>query len=95
MSLVDNFSAPMQKCSGKMSDAEKQAKRTANALNSFGSKMNNMAVSAAKFGAGLAAAGYAMAVAGIKQMADQSMEAANVQIMAETKLEAVLKNVTP
>ena len=94
MSLVDNFSAPMQKCSGKMSDAEKQARRTANALNGFGSKLNNMAVSAAKFGAGLAAAGYAMAVAGIKQMADQSVEAAKVQLMAETQLESVLKNVT-
>ena len=94
MSLVDNFSAPMQKVSGKMSDAEKQARRTANAITGFGKKMNSVAISAAKFGAGLAAAGYAMAVAGIKQMADQSMEAANVQILAETKLEAVLKNVT-
>ena len=94
MSLVDNFSAPMQKCSGKMSDAEKQARRTANAINGFGKKMNSVAISAAKFGAGLAAAGYAMAVAGIKQMADQSVEAAKVQLMAETQLEATLKNVT-
>ena len=94
MSLVDNFSAPMQKVSGKMSDAEKQAKRTANAIQGFGKKMNSMAVSAAKFGAGLAAAGYAMAVAGIKQLADQSVEAAKVQLMAETQLEATLKNVT-
>ena len=94
MSLVDNFSAPMQKVSGKMSDAEKQAKRTANAIQGFGKKMNSMAVSAAKFGAGLAAAGYAMAVAGIKQLADQSIEAANAQIMAETQLDRILQNVT-
>ena len=94
MSLVDNFSAPMQKCSGKMSDAEKQARRTANAINGFGKKMNSVAISAAKFGAGLAAAGYAMAVAGIKQLADQSVEAANAQIMAETQLDRLLQNVT-
>ena len=94
MSLVDNFSAPMQKCSGKMSDAEKQAKRTANAIQGFGKKMNGVAISAAKFGAGLAAAGYAMAVAGIKQLADESVAAAKVQLMAETQLESMLKNVT-
>ena len=35
-----------------------------------------------------------MAVAGIKQLADQSIEAANAQIMAETQLDRILQNVT-
>ena len=97
MSLKDKFSAPMGKVSKKTKEAQKQFKLAQNTINKFGSSANAAFLSLTKnvsaFGAATAAAGAALATAGLKQLAAQSMEAAKIQIQAETKLETMLSNV--
>ena len=97
MSLKDKFTAPFKKTVTMTKEAQKQFKLAQNTVAKFGETandtFNNLATSTRDFAAGLTAAGVALAGVGIQQLASQSMNAANVQIQAEAKLEGMLKNV--
>ena len=97
MSLKDKFTAPFKKTVSMTKEAQKQFKLAQNTVAKFGETandtFNNLATSTRDFATGLTAAGVALAGVGIQQLATQSMEAANIQIQAEAKLEGMLKNV--
>lgn len=97
MSLKDKFTAPMKKTVTMTKEAQKQFKLAHNTVAKFGDAANDtfkdLATSTRDFVSGLSAAGVALASVGIQQLASRSMEAANIQIQAETKLEGMLKNV--
>lgn len=97
MSLKDKFTAPMKKTVTMTKEAQKQFKLAHNTVAKFGEAANDtfkdLATSTRDLVSGLTAAGVALAGVGIQQLASRSMEAANIQIQAETKLEGMLKNV--
>lgn len=97
MSLKDKFTAPMKKTVTMTKEAQKQFKLAHNTVAKFGEAANDtfkdLATSTRDLVSGLTAAGVALASVGIQQLASRSMEAANIQIQAETKLEGMLKNV--
>lgn len=97
MSLKDKFTAPMKKTTDMTKEARKQFKLAHNTVSKFGEAANDtfkdLTTGAKDFASGLTLAATALASVGIQQLASQSMEAANIQIQAETKLENMLKNV--
>lgn len=97
LTLVDKFSQPLKKVTGETKKTTRQIRNATNMVNSFAGGANqnflSLAGSVAKFGAGLAAIGTGLAIAGIKNFADESIEKANAQIAAETKLVTILNNV--
>ncbi len=98
MSLQDYVSDPMRKIGKTTAETEKKMVRAQNAMKTFGNRANNAFLGAVKgvaaFGTALAGLAIGGAIAGIKSLADEGMKAAEKQILAETQLEAVLKNVT-
>lgn len=97
LTLVDKFSQPLKRVTGETKKTTRQIRNATNMVNSFAGGANqkflSLAGSVAKFGAGLAAIGTGLAIAGIKSFADESIEKANAQIAAETKLVTILNNV--
>ena len=97
LTLVDKFSQPLRKMTAETKKTTRQIKNATNMVNSFAGGANqkflSLADSVAKFGAGLAAIGTGLAIAGIKSFAEESIEKANAQIAAETKLVTILGNV--
>lgn len=97
LTLVDKFSQPLKRVTGETKKTTRQIRNATNMVNSFACGANqkflSLAGSVAKFGAGLAAIGTGLAIAGIKSFADESIEKANAQIAAETKLVTILNNV--
>lgn len=97
LTLVDKFSQPLKRVTGETKKTTRQIRNATNMVNSFAGGANqkflSLAGSVAKFGAGLAAIGTGLAIAGIKSFADESIEKANAQIAAETKLVTILGNV--
>lgn len=97
LTLVDKFSQPLKRVTGETKKTTRQIRNATNMVNSFAGGANqkflSLAGSVAKFGAGLAAIGTGIAIAGIKSFADESIEKANAQIAAETKLVTILNNV--
>lgn len=96
MSLKDRFTSPMKKVGKQTKEAQKQFKLAQNTVEKFGESANDSLIgltkTTAQFTGGLVAAGAALASVGIQQLGAKSMEAANVQLLAETKLESMLKN---
>lgn len=97
MSLKDKFTSPLKKTVKMTKEAQKQFKIAHNTVAKFGEAanetFNNLATSTRDFATGLTAAGVALAGVGIQQLSAKSVEAANIQIQAEAKLEGMLKNV--
>lgn len=97
LTLVDKFTQPLAKVSGQTKQTARQIRNAQNIVNKFAGGANqkflSLAGSVAKIGLGIAAIGTGLAVAGIKSFADESIEKANAQVAAETKLVTILGNV--
>lgn len=98
MSLQDYVTTPMKGIGKETTEVEKKMKKAQNALKSVGNSANKAFLSgvksAAQFALGLTGITTALSLVGIKEFADKTMELADKQELAETQLEAVLKNVT-
>lgn len=97
LTLVDKFSQPMRKAAGETKAATRQIRNAQNIVNKFAGDANqkflSLAGSVAKIGLGIAAVGAGLAVAGVKNFADEAIEKANAQVAAETKLVTILGDV--
>lgn len=98
MSLQDYVTAPMKGIGRATTEVEKKMKKAQNALKSVGNSANKTFLSgvksAAQFALGLTGITAALSLVGIKEFAEKTMDLADKQELAETQLEAVLKNVT-
>lgn len=92
LNLKDNFSGQLKQATKGTNDFSKRVKHSGNNVKNFGKQATSGFKSVAKSIMGMAAA-Y-ISISAIKNFANESVEAAKAQIDAETKLEAVLKNVT-
>lgn len=97
LTLVDKFSAPITAVAGKTKQAERQFKNTQNAVNNFAKGANNkflgLVGTVGKLGAIAGTLGGVLTIGGIVAASQKWLELAKDQVEAETKLEAVLKNV--
>lgn len=97
LSLQDKFSKPLKGTTAQIKAQKKQIKAAGNVINSWAknanSKFKNVAGAVGKAALALGTLGGVISVAGIKAWSGQAMEAAQAQVEAETKLEAVLGNV--
>lgn len=98
LTLVDKFSAPITAVAGKTKQAERQFKNTQNAVNNFAKGANNkflgLVGTVGKLGAIAGTLGGVLTIGGIVAASQKWLDLAKDQVEAETKLEAVLKNVT-
>lgn len=98
LTLVDKFSAPIAAVTGKTKKAERQFKNTQNAVNNFAKGANNkflgLVGTVGKLGAIAGTLGGVLTIGGIVAASQKWLDLAKDQVEAETKLEAVLKNVT-
>lgn len=97
LTLQDKFSKPIKETTAQTKAAQKQIKACSNVINGWANNANakfkKVAGAAGKALGVFATLGGAISVAGITAWSAQAMEAAQKQIEAETKLEAVLGNV--
>jgi len=97
MKLTDQFTQPMLKAANATKQQERAFKTAQTKAVSFVNTANNKFLSLTKTigkaALGLAGLSTAFSVYGLKNFASEAMEAANVQIEAETKLYNALKNV--
>ena len=97
LTLVDKFSAPITAVTTKTGKAERQFKNTQNAVNNFAKGANNkflgLVGTVGKLGAIAGTLGGVLTIGGIVAASQKWLELAKDQVEAETKLEAVLKNV--
>lgn len=97
LSLVDKFSTPMTKVTGKTKDAERQFKNTQNTMNNFAKGANKrflgLVGTLGKLGAVAGTLGGLLTIGGIISASEKWRSLAKDQVQIETKLEAVLKNV--
>ena len=98
LTLVDKFSAPITAVAGKTKQAERQFKNTQNAVNNFAKGANNkflgLVGTVGKLGAVVGTLGGVLTIGGIVSASQKWLEMGQAQVEAETKLEAILKNVT-
>lgn len=98
LTLVDKFSAPISAVTAKTGKAERQFKNTQNAVNNFAKGANNkflgLVGTVGKLGAIAGTLGGVLTIGGIVAASQKWLDLAKDQVEAETKLEAVLKNVT-
>lgn len=97
LTLVDKFSTPISAVTGKTKQAERQFKNTHNAVNSFAkganSKFLGLVGTVGKLGLALGTLGGVLTISGFLSASEKWLEMGKAQVEAETKLEAVLKNV--
>ena len=97
LALKDQFTKPMRSVTKETKAAQKQIKASSNVIKSWASSANSkfksVASAAGKVGAAVLTLGGAISVAGVKAWSEEAMEGFNAAKEAETKLEAVLKNV--
>lgn len=97
LTLVDKFSQPLRKVAGETKQTTRQIRNAQNIVNKFAGGANekflSLAGSVAKIGMGIAAIGTGLAIAGAKNFADEAIEKANAQVVAETKLVTILGDV--
>ena len=97
LSLQDKFSKPLKGTTAQVKAQQKQIKACSNVINSWAknanSKFKKVAGAVGKAALALGTLSGVISVAGIKAWSGEAMEAAQAQIEAETKLEAVLGNV--
>lgn len=98
LTLVDKFSVPITAVAGKTKQAERQFKNTQNAVNNFAKGANNkflgLVGTVGKLGAVVGTLGGVLTIGGIVSASQKWLEMGQAQVEAETKLEAILKNVT-
>ena len=97
IALKDKFTKPLEKTTKTVKQQERQLKSATNAVTKWGKSANSAFLgavkSAGKAVGALSALGSVLSVASLTSFANESVELAKAQIDAETKLEAVLKNV--
>lgn len=97
LSLHDKFSGPLKGTTAQIKAQKKQITAASNVINSWAknanSKFKKVAGVVGKAAFAIGTLGGVISVAGIKAWSSEAMTAAQAQIEAETKLEAVLGNV--
>lgn len=98
MSLQDKFTKPLKGITDKTNEQKKQIKAATNVINRWAKNANqrfkSVAGTVGKMGLTLGTLGGVISVAGIKAWAGEAIEGFNAAHEAETKLEAVLNNVS-
>lgn len=97
LTLVDKFSAPINKVTDRTKQAERQFKNTQNSVNNFAKSANNkflgLVGTVGKLGVALGTLGGVLTLSGFLSASEKWLEMGAAQLEAETKLEAALKNV--
>lgn len=97
ISLQDKFSKPLKGTVEETKRAQKQIKACSNVINGWAgnatAKFNKVMGTAGKIGAAFLTLGGVISAAGVKAWASEAISGFNAANQAETKLEAVLKNV--
>ena len=97
LTLKDKFTKPLKGTTAEVKKQQKQIKAASNVINGWAknanSKFKSVCGTVGKVGAAFLTLGGAISVAGIKAWSEEAMTAAQAQVEAETKLEAVLGNV--
>lgn len=97
LTLKDKFTKPLKGTTAEVKKQQKQIKAASNVINGWAknanSKFKSVCGTVGKVGAAFLTLGGAISAAGIKAWSEEAMTAAQAQVEAETKLEAVLGNV--
>lgn len=98
LSLVDRFTAPMQKIASSTKETQRHIKSASNSIKGFGAGVNNrflgLASSVGSLAAKFLTLGGILSVGGLVAYGKECMALAGAQGQAETKLAAILQNVT-